>query len=116
MKAFAIITNAILALLVFLPPLIFIHFGANFFSIPKMHDECPSCDYSANIERAVTKRTSIEAVKIDKAMEVVDTPNKSTIEDVCEFLSIPQSASLKALVYTAVKGGNSKQFLFIILN
>lgn len=36
MKAFAIITNAILALLVFLPPILFIHFGDNFFSIPKI--------------------------------------------------------------------------------
>ncbi len=36
MKAFAVITNLILALLVFLPPIVFSHIGVNFFDLSKL--------------------------------------------------------------------------------
>lgn len=75
---------------------------------------CKKCDYAANIERAETKRfPSTSNSKGD--MTVVDTPNKSTIEDVCAFLQVPTENSLKCLLYTAIEGNKSWLVLFVLI-
>lgn len=75
---------------------------------------CKKCDYAANIERAETKRAQSEW-KAAGAMELVDTPNKATIEEVCQFLNCPEENSLKSLVYTAITGDKARQVLFILV-
>ncbi len=70
---------------------------------------CDKCDYSANVERAesITKDEKGEELKLKK----VETPNKQTIKDVCEFLNADERFSAKALVY---KNEEGKIFCFFI--
>ena len=63
---------------------------------------CPKCGYAANVEKAKTLRQFLNTNKKADASILVETPNKSTIEDVCQFLKCEQSQGLKALVYSAV--------------
>jgi prolyl-tRNA synthetase len=64
------------------------------------------CDYSANSNHAVSKLP--EAV-VDGAnvglteRKTVDTPNTKTIEELSQFLNVPQSIICKCLVYIADK-------------
>lgn len=64
------------------------------------------CDYSANSNHAISKLP--EAV-VDGSecglteKKVIDTPNTKTIEELAEFLNVPQSVICKCLVYIADK-------------
>jgi len=72
---------------------------------------CDSCDYAANIEKAVTTtigETPDEAAF--KALETVDTPGQKTIEEVSSFLGAEASGFLKSLVYES----DSKPVLVLI--
>ena len=62
---------------------------------------CESGKYAANIEKAKTRRDDLKFNRTTKALEKVETKNKSTISDVCDFLEISQFQGLKALLYTA---------------
>lgn len=57
-------------------------------------------DYAANVEKA-TSLAPTKAVASGKALQKVHTPGTRTIEAVCEFLKLPQTQSIKALL---VKG------------
>lgn len=59
---------------------------------------CPECGYRANMEAAAS---IIENVRDDVSapLEIKETPNIHTIEDICEFLGTPKSKSCKAVVY-----------------
>ena len=58
---------------------------------------CPECGYKANMEAADVKveneKTGIEELK------KVHTPDVKTIDELCDFLSIPASKLCKAVVY-----------------
>ncbi len=59
---------------------------------------CPECGYRANMEAA----ESIINNQMDgneEALTLVHTPNIHTIEEVCDFLKMPQEKSCKAVVY-----------------
>ena len=59
---------------------------------------CSACDYAANIEigkPGIMKQVE-EALK---ELEVVDTPQASTIEAVAEMLNLPLEKTIKAVVY-----------------
>ncbi len=61
---------------------------------------CPVCKYAANAEKA----QSIKAQLADEKplpLEEVATPNAATIEQVANFLKVPQSHTLKAVFYIA---------------
>ena len=61
---------------------------------------CDNCKYAANVEKA----RSIKSRPEDEAplpREEVKTPGKATIEEVSDFLGIPQSHTLKAVFYIA---------------
>lgn len=65
---------------------------------------CPGCGYAANQERAeIGKSTKapVEPAADAPAYEAVETPNKRTIREVCEFLGVEESASAKLLVFVA---------------
>lgn len=68
-------------------------------------------NYAANIEQA-TSLIPDKASKItDKAMELVDTPNKKTIEEVSEFLNIESNKTIKTLI---VKGKEQPMVALVI--
>jgi len=65
---------------------------------------CPGCGYAANQERAEIGKTDAPAAKPSAdapAYQRVETPNKRTIREVCEFLKAEESGSGKLLVYLA---------------
>jgi prolyl-tRNA synthetase len=63
---------------------------------------CPDCGYSANMERAQSVKDKLADEK-SLPLEEVATPGVSTIEELSNFLNIPQSRTLKAVFY-AVDG------------
>jgi prolyl-tRNA synthetase len=66
---------------------------------------CPSCGYGANIEKA---KSAFQGDEEDGAtllaMEEVHTPGKQSIADVSQFLGVPESKTVKALVFESEKG------------
>jgi prolyl-tRNA synthetase len=61
---------------------------------------CPTGDYAANAERAVSvKPPAPESGPLD--MELFDTPGITTIEQLAEFVGVPKSQTLKAVFYQA---------------
>ena len=71
--------------------------------------------YAANIEKAQTKRGDVDFDKSGGELKKVKTPNKSTIEDVCDFLKKPQYQSIKSLVYSAFNGGKEETIVVHLL-
>ena len=65
--------------------------------------QCPKCGYAANRERAETGIRSAPAPREASApaFERVETPNRRTIQEVCDFLKVHESATAKLLVYLA---------------
>ncbi len=59
---------------------------------------CPECGFRANMEAA---QSIVENARdeISAPLELVYTPNVHTIEEVCDFLRLPQEKSCKAVVY-----------------
>lgn len=71
-------------------------------------------DYSANIEKAKTKRESLLFAK-EAPLEEVSTPDTKTISAVCHLLDCPEYHSLKSLVYTSIKDDKEKHHLILLL-
>ncbi|MBA7631114.1 Proline--tRNA ligase [subsurface metagenome] len=63
---------------------------------------CPDCGYSANMEKAQSIKEKLADEK-PLPLEEVATPGVGTIEELSNFLNIPQSRTLKAVFY-AVDG------------
>ncbi len=59
---------------------------------------CKECDYRANME-AADSIVDIPRDDISQALEIVHTPGKATIEDVCDFLDSKPENSCKAVIY-----------------
>ncbi len=76
---------------------------------------CEEENYAANAEKAETIRGGVEFNLQEAAIGIVDTPNKTTIEEVCAFLSLPQQQSLKSLVYYADIEGEDHFILCLLL-
>lgn len=71
---------------------------------------CPNGDYAANREVATFQRDAAS----DEAllpMELVETPDTTTIAALGEFLNIPISRTAKAVFYTAASG----RFIFAVI-
>ena len=76
---------------------------------------CAETGYAANIEKAQTIRANIDFDKSNDVIKEIHTPDKSTIEDVCNFLEKPQFQSLKSLVYKVITGDEEKTVLVLLL-
>ncbi len=76
---------------------------------------CAENDYAANIEKAVTIRSDAPGFKGGALPEDVATPNASTIEAVCKLLEVEAHHTMKALVYEALNGEESKIVVAFIL-
>lgn len=59
---------------------------------------CDSCEYAANVETATSK---VEPAPVEdlKTAELIDTPNISKIDDIVNYLNIPYSKTVKAMMY-----------------
>ena len=63
---------------------------------------CTGCQYAANVERAEVAAPAVPAtLPAVGAIEEVPTPGKHTVEEVCAFLGVPQSALVKTLILVA---------------
>ena len=59
---------------------------------------CEKCDYAANGEKSEFTKQSIPLEELDNQNEI-STPNVKTIENLCEFLSIDATKTLKSVFY-----------------
>lgn len=59
---------------------------------------CSECDYKANME-AAENVTVNERIEPSLSLELAHTPDKHTIEEVCDFLNCDKTRSCKAVVY-----------------
>lgn len=71
--------------------------------------------YAANVEKAQTIRVKTEFDLNVTSMKEVETPGKTTIEEVCNYLNKKQHDSLKSLIYIATTGQDSKIVLALVL-
>ncbi|TDJ04772.1 MAG: proline--tRNA ligase [Deltaproteobacteria bacterium] len=76
---------------------------------------CEDCDYAANIEKAVTFRKPLDFDNSGKEIELVETPNMATIEEVSNFLKIKEHQSLKSLAYSGISEDKEEVFLVLLL-
>jgi prolyl-tRNA synthetase len=63
---------------------------------------CSECNYAANIEVATRKHEKRENPVKTEVIEEVYTPDKKSIEEVCEFLGIDPYFSIKAVAKKAI--------------
>ncbi len=61
---------------------------------------CDNCKYAANADKAESIKGKTEGEK-PLPLEEVDTPGMATIEEVSNFLKVPQNCTLKAVFYIA---------------
>ena len=66
---------------------------------------CDHCDYAANVEQAVSRASAPPAPPAPgsarAAKTEVSTPGKHTIDDVAQFLGVPETTLAKTLIYLA---------------
>lgn len=72
---------------------------------------CDSCSYAANVETAVS-RVKASPVEEFKNAELIDTPNVSKIDDIVQFLNIPYSKTVKAMMYRDM--GNDQVYMVLM--
>ena len=60
---------------------------------------CVGCDYSSNLEITEVVDTMQDSSEEELTMEVVDTPNAKTIEEVAAFFGKKESDFVKTLLY-----------------
>lgn len=62
---------------------------------------CPSCGYTANVEKAELGPDPVDAGGPAAALTRVDTPNTKTIDEVTKFLDVPATAVVKTVLFMA---------------
>lgn len=62
---------------------------------------CPSCGYKANQERAEYRRGGKRGPVTEDKVEIVDTPDVKTIDDLVKFFSTGADSFLKSIIYLA---------------
>ncbi len=65
---------------------------------------CDNCDYAANLEKATALDTSKTSDENEKEMQIVDTPNAGTVEEVTAFLNVPAEKLVKTILYKGENG------------
>jgi prolyl-tRNA synthetase len=74
---------------------------------------CPSCDYSANTEKALMDLSQVDTAE-ELDLEKVLTPDQKTIAEVSEFLGTDPKKSIKALLYRAVYAESEKHVVVFV--
>ncbi len=63
---------------------------------------CDTCDFAANVEMAALSQAEVATWADDAPLsEIVDTPGKKTIENVCAFLGASEEEAVKAVCFNA---------------
>lgn len=63
---------------------------------------CESCDYAANVERAISREDESAGEGVEmKPLEKIATPGLKTIQDLVRELGIPEQNQVKTLMYYA---------------
>lgn len=65
---------------------------------------CSTCGYGANVEKAERGAWEVPSEQARQEAERVETPGRRTIEEVAQFLGIPASRLVKALIYNTEHG------------
>ena len=60
---------------------------------------CNGCDYRANAEVAVMQKSQVDN-GVPEAIEEIETPSQTTIEDVANYLGVKKEQTLKAVFYS----------------
>ncbi len=61
---------------------------------------CNSCDYAANLELATAEIEAEQSEEEEKELELVDTPQTTTIAELMSELGLPAKKMIKAVLYT----------------
>jgi prolyl-tRNA synthetase len=70
---------------------------------------CTSCQYAANVDKAQSVKSKVDG-GAPRPLEEVSTPGMGTIEQVSNFLKLPQNRTLKAVFYIA-----DGQMVFVVI-
>jgi prolyl-tRNA synthetase len=70
---------------------------------------CTSCQYAANVDKAQSVKSKVDG-GTPLPLEEVSTPGMGTIEQVSNFLKVPQNRTLKAVFYIA-----DSQMVFVVI-
>jgi len=65
---------------------------------------CNECDYAANLERAEVGKIVEEMDEEMRALEMVETPNQKSVEEVTNFLRVLPERLVKTIVFETEKG------------
>ena len=65
---------------------------------------CDHCDYAANVELAPTLVPPTKRAAHTQSMQLVNTPNTKSIEEVSQLLKIPAQQTVKTLLVKGVNG------------
>ena len=63
---------------------------------------CSSCNYAANVEKALSIPPAYEGV--DESLSEISTPNHSSVEEVTQFMEISASSLVKTLAFKVIGG------------
>ena len=63
---------------------------------------CKKCDYAANVEKAGCAPEQTAAAANTPPFEKIDTPDVTTIDELCAFLKTTPQSFIKTLIYRAV--------------
>jgi prolyl-tRNA synthetase len=73
--------------------------------------QCDACGYAANVEAALFQLDAAGSVELEPVQKVA-TPNCKTIQDVAEFIGVPNSQTLKAVFFV---NEWDNQFVFVVI-
>jgi len=67
---------------------------------------CQNCQYASNLEKAeaIVREGEIKDIEKEKTLQIVDTPEIRTIDEVTKFLSISPQKLVKTLIYQTEHG------------
>ncbi|MEF2784090.1 MAG: proline--tRNA ligase [Clostridium sp.] len=71
---------------------------------------CDGCDFSSNLEITEVIDTGVTSDEEEKAMEVVETPNAKTIEEVAAYFNRSADDFVKTLIYSV----DGKTYAFLL--
>lgn len=71
---------------------------------------CDGCDFSSNLEITEVIDTGVTSDEEEKAMEVVETPNAKTIEEVAAYFNRSADDFVKSLIYSV----DGKTYAFLL--
>ncbi len=75
---------------------------------------CNKCDYAANSEKATSGLKFDKSEDAHAELQLVDTPNASSISDVAELLKVDETATVKAMMFKEELPEGTRYFMALI--